>query len=149
MNSALKLFFVLLIIGISLFSFQNNPTIHARLGTSKYYIDKPTDCIENVEMEKDYENYYQIYRKDHTGGVSAFVFDKKFMSRKTAKTNEVIFTDVILNSNVNVQEYKSGDYITRDIEFVANGEFIWLECSGKTKEEIEKSYAVLKSLSLK
>jgi hypothetical protein len=149
MKSALKLFSVLMIIGINLSSFQNTATIHARLGTSKYYIDKPSDCIENVEMEKDYENYYEIYPKNHIGGVSSFVFDKTYHSRKTEKTGETNFTDIILDKSVSVQEYKNGDYINRDIEFAVNGEFIWLECSAKTKEDIEKYYAVLKSLSLK
>ena len=149
MKSALKLFSVLMIIGISLSSFQNTATIHARLGTSKYYIDKPVDCIENVEMEKDYENYYEIYPKNHNSGVSRFVFDKTYQSRKTVKTGEINFTDIILDKSVSVQEYKNGDYINRDIEFVINGEFIWLECSAKTKEELEKYYSILKSLSFK
>jgi hypothetical protein len=160
------LFSILIFIGIFLCSFQckffhpsivtrqltlldSSKSVHTRLGKTRYYIEKPESFIIKAMMEQDQESTYSTFSEDQNVGRCTITIDKKYHERKSKVKVATYFNDDVLGHNISIQEYSDGKSFIRKGELENNGEFIYFECFGKSKEMLEKFYLVAKSLSYK
>ncbi len=137
-----------------------SPTVRTRLGKSQFYVEKPIDCIENILMEAWNESDYEIKLRKKTprvmNGYCSITTDQNYVPRLSLKNGELVFIDTVLkqpvtvkeySKTVSIQNYSNGTELIREFELSVNGIFIFVQCSGFSKAELEKYYAIGKSLS--
>jgi hypothetical protein len=126
-------------------------TVRGKLGATGYYIQKPTDCIENIIREDVNERSYSIYAREPKDrafhGSCMITVDQSYFPRVTQRTNERIIRDTILDKVISVKEFMRDNFICCEGEIATGQDFIYFNCEGTTQWELHKFYNVAKSLS--